>query len=320
MKAPRSPRRDAALALLAGDVDLDQDLGLRPAVAAELLQRRLGGDRVDQAAERQQLLHLAALQVADEVPREGVAPALVLGLQVLLAVLADQRRRRPRRGRPSPPAARTWSRRGSRPARRRARAPARGWRRSSPGRARGSGRASLSSLLEPGERRPGGRCGRRRGGGRRRAPASQLVQRPADSISLDPGLAQQAPRDLRQVEHPAGGDPVAELRRKRRAPRRRPRSSRVRSRGRSRRAVALHRLARRAAHDRRPRRPRQPQCSIADAAAAPARATGRQSATKTSAGRPGCGDRRGRRPRAASRAEDRRAIVSQLGAVDLRER
>ena len=88
------------------------------AVAAELLERRVGGDRVDQAAERQQLLHLAALQVADEVPLEGVAPALVLGREVLLAVLADQRRPRPRPARPSPPAARTWSRRGSRPPRR----------------------------------------------------------------------------------------------------------------------------------------------------------------------------------------------------------
>ena len=83
-------------------------------MAAELLQGRVGGDRVDQAAERQQLLHLAALQVADEVPLEGIAPALVLGDQVLLAVLADQASPRPRRAPPSPPAARTWSRRGSR--------------------------------------------------------------------------------------------------------------------------------------------------------------------------------------------------------------
>jgi len=45
---------------------------------------------VDQATDRQQLLDLAALQVADEVPLEGVAPALVLGDQVLLAVLTDE--------------------------------------------------------------------------------------------------------------------------------------------------------------------------------------------------------------------------------------
>jgi hypothetical protein len=45
---------------------------------------------VDETAERQHLLHLAALQIADEVPLEGVAPAFVLGGEVLLAVLPDQ--------------------------------------------------------------------------------------------------------------------------------------------------------------------------------------------------------------------------------------
>src|SRR3954453_656655 len=82
---------DAALALLSGYVDLDQDLGVGGGVLAELLQDRVGGARVDQAAKWQELLHLAALQVADEVPLEGVAPALALGDQLLLAVLADQR-------------------------------------------------------------------------------------------------------------------------------------------------------------------------------------------------------------------------------------
>ena len=68
--------RDAPLPLLFGDVDLDQHLGLGRAVAAELLERRVGADRVDQPHQRQDLLDLAALQVADEVPGEvvGVAP------------------------------------------------------------------------------------------------------------------------------------------------------------------------------------------------------------------------------------------------------
>ena len=82
--------RHSSLALLGGDVDLDQDFGLRSAVLAELAQDRVGGDRVDEAAERQHLLQLAALQVADEVPLEGVTPALLLGDEILLAVLADQ--------------------------------------------------------------------------------------------------------------------------------------------------------------------------------------------------------------------------------------
>ena len=115
MKPARSAGLDAALALLAGDVDLDQHLGALVAVAAELLEDGIGGDRVDQPAARQQQLHLAALQVADEVPLEEVAPALLLGAQVLLAVLADQPRRPPRPGRPSPRAGRTWSRPGPRP-------------------------------------------------------------------------------------------------------------------------------------------------------------------------------------------------------------
>src|SRR6202040_2041660 len=56
------------LALLAGYVDLDEDLCPWLRMAAELLERGVTGDRVDQAAGRQQLFHLAALEVADEVP------------------------------------------------------------------------------------------------------------------------------------------------------------------------------------------------------------------------------------------------------------
>ena len=59
-------------------------------VAAELLERRVGGDRVDQPDQRQDPLHLAALQVADEVPGEGVAVRALLRLEVLEPVLADQ--------------------------------------------------------------------------------------------------------------------------------------------------------------------------------------------------------------------------------------
>src|SRR5262249_21964916 len=60
----------------------------RRAVAPELLQHRLGGDRVDQADQWQDPLQLAALEVADEVPGEALAPAPLLLLQVLEAVLA----------------------------------------------------------------------------------------------------------------------------------------------------------------------------------------------------------------------------------------
>src|SRR5262249_11848015 len=49
---------DPALALLAGEVDLDQDLRLRPAVLAELLERGFRGDRVDQTYQRQDPLDL----------------------------------------------------------------------------------------------------------------------------------------------------------------------------------------------------------------------------------------------------------------------
>ena len=86
MNAPRSSGVDAALALLAGDVDLDQDLGApappwRPSCSSA--ESRM--HRVDQADQRQDALDLAALQVADEVPVEVPAPPLVLLLQILRA-------------------------------------------------------------------------------------------------------------------------------------------------------------------------------------------------------------------------------------------
>ena len=63
-----------------------------PSVARELIcvQRGLRGDGVDERDQRQDALHLAALKPADEVPLEELAEALVLSLQVVQAVLADQ--------------------------------------------------------------------------------------------------------------------------------------------------------------------------------------------------------------------------------------
>ena len=241
MNAPQLLRGDAALALLAGDVDLDQHLGLRLAVASELLERRVGGDRVDQAAERQQLLDLAALQVADEVPLEGVAPALALGGQVLLAVLADQRhpglgqrahlldRHVLGRGEDLDPVAGALAH------------PLQVGARSSPARGRGSGPAlspPASSQTRP-RLAPG-------------APAVAAVGEEelrlaagAEPGDLDlarprPRAAAAAPPRPGRASGPAA-IPSPSCRRRRRAPRRRPRSSRGRSRGRSRRAVALDR-------------------------------------------------------------------------------
>src|SRR4051794_38379665 len=45
---------------------------------------------MDQPYQRQDPLDLAALDVADEVPGEAIAPALLLLLEVLLAILTDE--------------------------------------------------------------------------------------------------------------------------------------------------------------------------------------------------------------------------------------
>ena len=63
----------------------------RVGVALELAQRRIAGHRLDQPHVRQDLLDLAALQLADEVPGEPVRPALGLGHELLGAVLAQER-------------------------------------------------------------------------------------------------------------------------------------------------------------------------------------------------------------------------------------
>src|SRR5215203_5196536 len=83
-------RRHPALALLARDVDLDKHLGLVRAVPPQLIQRRVTGDRMNQPHQRQDALDLPALDVADEVPCEGISPALPLCLQILKAVLPDE--------------------------------------------------------------------------------------------------------------------------------------------------------------------------------------------------------------------------------------
>ena len=143
-----------------------------------------------------------------------------------------------------------------------ARAPARGWRATLPGRCRGSGppRSALPRL-DPGEAAPGGRCARRRGGGRRRAPARSWCRaRPTRPARPRPRAAAAArpragracrpsaipsPRPREGGEHlladlvAAGADPGAD-----------------RGVGRADRLGAARRRS-------RPARPRQPQCSIA---------------------------------------------------------
>ena len=202
------------------------------------------------------------------------------------------------------------------PGRRRARAPARGWRRSSPGRGRGSGPALRPPSLEPDQPawRPVRPPSRR---WEKKSSSSQLVQRPADLDALDPGLAQQSPGDLGQVEHPARGDARRRGRRRRRAPRRRPRSSRGRSRGRS-------RLRWRRPPRRRGRRSRPPGRASRSGASPRRRArraaTGRQSATKTSGARPGpaCASTSAVGLRGSATSSALRPVVEgQLGAVHL---
>src|SRR3954470_19079431 len=82
---------DAGLALLTRHVDLEQHLRVRRGVALELAQRGVGGDGVDELHERDDLAHLAALELADEVPAEAVAMGGTLLLELLGAVLAEQR-------------------------------------------------------------------------------------------------------------------------------------------------------------------------------------------------------------------------------------
>ncbi len=88
MKSPRAFGVDAGLLVLARHVHLDEHLLRRGLL--ELRQRRLRGERVDQPHVRHHVLDLAALKLADEVPREQVAVGLLLGQQLLRPVLAHQ--------------------------------------------------------------------------------------------------------------------------------------------------------------------------------------------------------------------------------------
>ena len=276
MNSPSRSGSTPPLLLLAGDVDLDQHLGLRGRRGARSCSSdRVAGDRVDQPHERQDPLQLAALQVADEVPGKARAEQLALRLQVLEAVLADQLDPRPRRGAPSPPRRRTWSRRGSRPRARSAREPrsrfARARRR---GRCRGSAQPSIQTSpawrpVAPGVAAVGEE---ELGLAARAEPAGLDLARPRPRAS-----SRRATSGRSSIRPSAIPSPSARERREHL--RRRPRSSRGRSRARS---------------PRRSRRPpRTPRATIpagepAPAAvehrhpASPASATGRQSATWTS--------------------------------------
>ena len=123
LEEPRQLRRgDPALARLAGDVDLDQDLGVGGAVPPELLERRLARDRLDVADVRQELADLAALKMADEVPGERARVRLAPWPRAPARGSRRPARCRPRRAPPSSStgtyltAARICTSAGSRPA------------------------------------------------------------------------------------------------------------------------------------------------------------------------------------------------------------
>ena len=226
--------RDARLALLAGDVHLDQDAQARAralAVALELAQRRVGGDRVDQPHVRHDRAHAPALQLADEVPLEQIAVRGHLRSQVLRAVLPDQADAGLGKRRQILAPARTWSRRAPRPGAgspcgaRAARARRR--RRSPRARARGSRRMTCALAgrrsAQPCDPRLPARRARLRGGARRsarrrscsRSHVAHLVRRRAAS-SRSRAIARRSmllARSMRAAERA-------------RAPRGRPRSSR----------------------------------------------------------------------------------------------
>ena len=216
---------DPRLRVLAGHVHLQQavhDL-VRSAAAVELLAGRQRVDRVDQPDAAHQVAHLAALHVADEVPREQVAEALLLREQRVGAVLAHQRRRPPR---PAPAGRlrrRTWSRPGSRPAARPARGSGPGWPRTAAG-------SSTSSPTTP--CRPvtplSRRCEKYRSG-------LQIVHSSATATASHPGGLERPPGAQPQIGAAVADDVVAEPRAQPLGHvRRRPRSSTAPRRGRPR--------------------------------------------------------------------------------------
>ena len=177
-------------------------------------------------------LDLAALEVADEVPGERVAPPLALRLEVLQAVLADERRPRPPRAPPS----------------RRAGTYLVAARISTPGPARSRTRSRLARMtpassprISPGiahpsplqtspawrpVRPPSRRC-EKNSSGLQLVQSSRLVDR------ADPGVARAGAARPRAGRASSPSRPRRRARRRRPAPRRRPRSSTARSRGRS---------------------------------------------------------------------------------------
>ena len=230
------------------------------AVTPELLEHRVGGDRVDQPHQRQDPLHLAALQVADEVPGEGARRSARAWPPGPGAGSRRRARSRPRRARSSSSAS-TYlvAARISTPGPQRSRT------RSRLRRTVAGSMSRIGSGIDPGEAAlaPGAPGVAPVGEEQLRVAARAEVAR---LDRLDPGRGEQPARDLRQVEHPPGGDPVAEPARSARGPRRRPRSSRGRSPG----PIA----AARAPTSPTPRStipaasPRQPQWSIATPALA----------------------------------------------------
>ena len=244
-------RRDARLALLPADVDLDQDAQARTgeprwrassrsaeSEATEWIRRTCGTIR------RTRLL----CSCADEVPLEQLAVRCHLGLQVLGAVLADEARRPPRRASAGPrgdvlgrgenlhlPPARSRARRDDRARGRRdllAHAP-RG--------SRGSLSARRSAISSATRLPPGALRARLRDGARRSARRRSCTARVAHAAHT--GREQPLARDRLEVDPPTVADG---LRRRRRAPPRRPRSSTRRRRDRSpRRSVAAAELAQR---------------------------------------------------------------------------
>ena len=260
---------------------------------------------MDELADLVHDLRLAALEVADEVPAERVAVALVLGHEVLRAVLADDLdarlgerghvrrarrtsspRRRSRRGRPRPGCARS----------------ARGRRQ------RDKAEHALASARAPASRR----CEKKRSG----------LQRGARVEAVDVGDARgaQGPLGRRpEVELPARcmTSPPKRRRERARPPPRRPRSSTARSPARP-----PLRASRRRARRHRPRRSLRagrasPAWSDARPPArrrSPARPrSGRQSAVSASIGSPGWSSRARRRDAAASGPPGARSPVALRG-------
>ena len=119
MNSSRRPGAIPALPSSPDEVHLDQDREPGRAssrAALELAQRRVRGDRVDHADVREDRAHLAALQLADEMPLEQLAVRRPLLLQVLCAVLSHELHAGARRGPACPRGRRTWWPRGSAPA------------------------------------------------------------------------------------------------------------------------------------------------------------------------------------------------------------